>query len=216
MQIEEKDSSQENLKKEERGTEDENSPVSQAEKSFLQNAGIFFLELVKIVVLATITIVLVRYFLFKPFYVKGESMEPTFHEREYLIIDEITYRFRDPQRGEVVVFEAPFNNSEFYLKRVIGLPGERIKIEDNKVIVYNGTNPQGMVLEEIYLDEETPGSVSVTLGPGQFFVLGDNRDASFDSRRFGPVSKGEIVGRAWLRGWPFNKFGVYKKPEYNF
>jgi len=185
------------------------------EKSVIGMIGLFFLELIKVAVLAGVTIFLVRYFLFKPFYVKGQSMEPTFYEKEYLIIDEISYRFRGIERGEVVVFRAPFNQDDYYLKRVVGLPGERVKIEDNKVIIYNTLYPQGIVVEEGYLNNETDGSLTVTLGPDQYYVLGDNRDASFDSRRFGPVSRNVIIGRAWFRGWPFHRITTFEAPAYN-
>jgi len=184
-------------------------------KSIIGMIGLFFLELIKVAVLAGVTIFLVRYFLFKPFYVKGQSMEPTFYEKEYLIIDEISYRFRAIERGEVVVFSAPFNQADYYLKRVVGLPGERVKIEDNKVIIYNTLHPQGIVVEEGYLDDKTDGAFTVTLGPDQYYVLGDNRDASFDSRRFGPVSRKVIIGRAWLRGWPFHRITTFEAPAYN-
>lgn len=190
------------------------SGVSENEKNILSKAGLFFLELIKIAILAGITIGLVRYFLFKPFYVKGQSMEPNFYEKDYLIIDEISYRFKDPQRGEVVVFKSPVSD-DYYLKRIVGLPGERVKIETNKVIIYNEEYPQGIVVEEIYTEEKTPGSISEALGPTQFFVLGDNRDSSYDSRRFGPIERSAIVGRAWLRGWPFTRAEIFKAPGYN-
>ncbi len=189
--------------------------VPEQEKTFIGAAGLFFLELIKVAVLAGITIGLVRYFLFKPFYVKGQSMEPTFYEHEYLIIDEITYRLREPERGEIVVFRAPNSPKDYYLKRVIGLPGERVKVEGNKIIIYNDANPLGVVMEETYIEEETAGAVSQTLGPDQFFVLGDNRSASFDSRRFGPVSRDEIIGRAWFRGWPVARITKFSKPTYD-
>ena len=140
-------------------------------------------------------------------------MEPTFHERDYLIIDEISYRFRTPERGEIVVFKSPIN-TDFYLKRIIALPGERVKVENNTVIVYNEENPRGWVLPEVYLEEETPGSVSLTLGENEYFVLGDNRDSSFDSRRFGAIQKDVIVGRVWFRGWPFSRLSTFSLPEY--
>ena len=202
----------------------ENKPLEEDKKIKQQGAtkyligtiGLFFLELVKVVVLAGITIGLVRYFLFKPFYVKGQSMEPSFYSGEYLIIDELTYRFREPERGEVFVIKAPLaTTKDFYLKRVVALPGERVRVEDTKVIVYNNEYPKGIVLEESYLTEETPGSTNYTLGPDQYFVLGDNRDASFDSRRFGPIDRSDIVGRAWFRGWPFSRIGLFDTPDYN-
>ena len=178
--------------------------------------GLFFLELVKIAVLAGITIGVVRHFLFKPFYVKGQSMEPNFFSGDYLIIDELTYRFREPERGEVFVIKAPLpTTKDFYLKRVVAMPGERVRIEDNKVIIYNDSYPKGMVLKEPYLTEDTPGSVNYTLGPDQYFVLGDNRDASFDSRRFGPIDRKDIIGKTWLRGWPFTRVGLFDTPDYN-
>ena len=188
---------------------------AQTEKNFLGLAGLFFLELIKVAVLAGVTIFLVRYFLFKPFYVKGQSMEPTFYEKEYLIIDEISYRFRPPERGEVIVLRAPIDRREYYLKRIVGLPGDRVRVSDNHVIIYNQDHPEGRVIEETYLTETTPGTTTVTLGPEQYFVLGDNRDASFDSRRFGPIPRGDIIGRAWFRGWPFNRVSTFSAPEYN-
>lgn len=185
------------------------------ELSAFGKVGLFFLEIIKIGIFAGLTIAMVRYFLFKPFYVKGQSMEPTFYPKEYLIVDEISYRFREPERGDVVVFRSPVSTKEFYLKRVLGLPGERVKVENNKVIVYNDTYPQGIVVEESYLVERTPGETAVTLGPEEYFVLGDNRDASFDSRRFGAVHRKDIVGRTWLRGWPLNRVSTFKAPTYN-
>lgn len=177
-------------------------------------AALFFLEVVKIVVLACVTIALVRYFLFKPFYVRGQSMEPTFYEHEYLIVDELTYRFRQPERGEVVVFKAPSEPGEYYLKRVIGLPGEQVKVENNKVIIYNQEHPQGLVIQEAYLEKQTEGSVRLTLNDNEYFVLGDNRPESFDSRRFGAITRNDIVGRAVFRGWPLPRLGTFTTPNY--
>ncbi|MBU0660904.1 signal peptidase I [Patescibacteria group bacterium] len=178
--------------------------------------GLFFLELIKIAVLAGVTIVFIRYFLFKPFLVKGKSMEPTFYESEYLIINELSYRFIEPERGEVIVFEAPnVQEKDYYLKRIIGLPGERVRIEDQKVIVYNAENPEGVVVEEEYLIEETYGSIQYSLGEEEYFVMGDNRDESFDSRKFGPIHRDTIVGKTWIRGWPFTRVTIFDSPTYN-
>lgn len=189
--------------------------VGEKERGFLQKSGLFVLELIKLAIIAGITIGLVRYFLFKPFYVKGQSMEPNFEEKDYLIIDEITYRFREPERGEVVVLRAPLGNGDYYLKRIVGLPGERVKIDDNKVVIYNESHPQGLVMEESYLTEETAGSMIVTLGLDEYFVLGDNRNSSFDSRRFGPAKRNDIVGKTWLRGWPLTRISKFETPSYN-
>lgn len=183
-------------------------------------AGLAFLELVKIAVLAFVTIVVVRYFLFKPFYVKGASMEPNFHDHEYLIIDEITYRFREPERGEVIVFRYPGNlkEKEYYLKRIIGLPGERVKISEGKIIIYNDAHPEGIELNEPYLPDDlktTPDKIT-PVGPNQYFVLGDNRNNSSDSRRFGAFDRSFIVGRAWFRGWPVKRMQTFEAPQFNF
>lgn len=182
--------------------------------NFLISAGIFILEMVKVAVLAGITIALIRYYLFKPFYVKGASMEPNFHEKEYLIIDELSFRFREPVRGEVIVFRFPEDPKEYFLKRVIGLPGETVKVQGGKVYIYNSENPEGFLLDENYLPDSliTDGDRTTKVGENQLFVLGDNRPNSFDSRRFGPIDKSLVVGRAWLRGWPLNKLTVFSTP----
>ena len=185
---------------------------------YLADAGMVFLEFVKIAVLAGVTIVLVRYFLFKPFYVKGASMEPNFYDHEYLIIDEITYRFNNPERGDVIVFKYPENPKEYFLKRIIGLPGERVKISGGQVIIYNDRYPEGITINEEYLPKNlsTDGEKIVVLNKDQYFVLGDNRPNSYDSRRFGPVDRSLIVGRAWFRGWPINRMQFFSTPEFTF
>ena len=185
--------------------------------SYLASAGIFLLELVKVAVLAGITIAFVRYFLFKPFYVKGASMEPNFFDKEYLIIDELSYRLRPPQRGEVIVFKYPHNPKEFFLKRIIGLPGERVKVAEGKIMVYNQQHPEGVVLDEPYLSRDLDTGVEIikVLSANEYFVMGDNRQNSYDSRRFGPIDKSLIVGRAWFRGWPFNRAQIIPEPILN-
>lgn len=185
--------------------------------SYLASAGIFVLELVKVAVLAGVTIAFVRYFLFKPFYVKGASMEPNFFDKEYLIIDELSYRLRLPQRGEVVVFKYPENPKEFFLKRIIGLPGERIKVAEGRITIYNKEHPEGTILTEPYLpqDLQTIGERITTLSEDQYFVLGDNRPNSYDSRRFGAVDKSLVVGRVFFRGWPFNRAEIIPEPKLN-
>jgi len=197
--------------------DEENKPqnTGKAIAGTLMGIGLFLLELIKISLLAGVTIFLIRYYLFKPFYVKGQSMEPNFFEKEYLIIDEISYRLRAPERGEVIVFRYPENPKEYFLKRVIGLPGERVKISNNQVIIYNDQYPEGKKLEEDYIPPyvETLGDKITTLGSEQYFVLGDNRSNSLDSRRIGPIDKGYIVGRAWFRGWPVNRMQTFSAPE---
>jgi signal peptidase I len=187
--------------------------------SIWRTLGEFFVEIIKVVIISLAIIIPVRYFLIQPFYVKGASMEPSFHDHEYLIINEITYRFNDPDRGDIVVFRYPKDPSQYFIKRVIGLPGEKVKIKEGKVFVYNDEFPEGVILnEDVYLlEEETPhlGKTEFILEEDEYFVLGDNRDASLDSRRFGPVPERLIIGKAWVRGWPFEKITIFEAPEYN-
>jgi signal peptidase I len=168
-------------------------------------------EVVKVVVISLAIIIPVRAFLLQPFYVKGASMEPNFEDREYLLIDEISYRIRDPKRGEVVVFRYPKDPSQFFIKRVIGLPGESIHVADDRIVV------NGRVLDEsAYLasDVLTSGTVDLTLGQDEYMVFGDNRMASLDSRIFGAVPRSDIVGKAWIRAWPFTRISHFSAPVY--
>lgn len=172
---------------------------------------IFTWEVVKIVIISLAIVIPVRYYLIQPFFVRGASMEPNFDNGQYLVIDEISYRFSEPARGEVVVFKFPNDTSQYYIKRIIGLPGEKIEVKDNQIILYNQEFPQGKVLEEssYMLKGETFGDVEIDLNGGEYFVLGDNRQASFDSRQWGALSEEYIIGRVWLRAWPFNAAKIF-------
>ena len=177
----------------------------------------FFLEMIQVVAISLAIIIPVRYFLIQPFYVKGASMEPNFFDHEYLVIDELSYRFHDPQRGEVIVFHYPNDPKNYFIKRVIGLPGETVEIAGGQVKIYNDKYPNGIVLDErTYLDDVyTAQTRTETLKAGEYFVLGDNRAASLDSRYFGPISRSVIVGRAWVRGWPLDRWKVFQPASYN-
>ncbi|MBI4437931.1 signal peptidase I [Candidatus Uhrbacteria bacterium] len=176
----------------------------------------FLLEVVQIVVISSAIIIPIRYFLIQPFYVKGASMEPNFYDHEYLIIDELSYRFRDPMRGEIVVFRYPRDPSQFFIKRVVALPGETVEITDGHVFIYNDEHPNGLRLEEPYLDgERTNGKERVTLGGDEYFVLGDNRDSSLDSRSFGTLDRDNLIGRVWVRGLPLSRLSTFDLPVYN-
>ncbi len=188
------------------------------EQTFGQQALIFFWEAFKVVVISLAIIVPVRFFLIKPFYVKGASMEPNFHDREYLIVDEITYRFNHPERGEVIVFKDPFNSGQFFIKRVIGLPGEKVRITDGRVFISEDGSSPVVALEEDYLlpATATNGNIEFSLDVDEYFLLGDNRNSSLDSRAFGPLEREAIVGRVLWRGWPLNKVGfLIKDIDYN-
>jgi signal peptidase I len=179
----------------------------------------FFWELIKVFLLAMAIIVPIRYFLVQPFFVRGASMEPNFQDGEYLVVDEISYRMRDPRRGEVIVFQFPRNPSQYYIKRIVGLPGETVVVDDGQVKIQNDVYAQGVLLDEsqYLLDSvRTGGTVSIVLGEEEYFVLGDNRPASSDSRSWGVLGKDGIVGRAWIRAFPFDNLGLIplERPGY--
>ncbi len=179
----------------------------------------FLFELVKIVAISLVIIIPIRYFLIQPFYVKGSSMEPSFYDHEYLIVDEISYRFKDPQRGDVIVFRYPRNPQEYFIKRIVGTPGDKIQIKDGGIYIYNIDNPQGVAIDEPYLLDGTKtyslAKEVITLGEEEYYVFGDNRNSSKDSRSFGAVKRSFIIGRVLLRGWPFDRVGFFEAMEYN-
>lgn len=187
----------------------------------------FIVEVVKMFFLALVIIVPVRVFLFQPFFVRGQSMEPNFSDREYLIVNEFGYKrtamdlfgkrvtlvepHKTFERGDVVVFRAPVRGKQYYIKRIIGLPGERVVVADGEVRIFNAAHPDGMVLDErAYLPagRKTGGEADVTLTKDQYYVLGDNRPASSDSRVFGPIGKGTVMGRAAVRAWPVKRMDL--------
>ena len=161
----------------------------------------FISELVHVVIISLAIIIPIRYFLIQPFYVKGASMEPNFYDKEYLIIDEISYRFEEPKRGDIVVFRYPNDPRQYFIKRIVGLPGEYIKIADGNVYIYESEDGEGGLLDErAYLgDKKTNGNKEETLEARQYFLLGDNRGSSLDSRTFGGVDRSFLIGKVWLR-----------------
>ena len=176
----------------------------------------FIFDIIETVVLALAIFVVIYLFLFQPHQVKGASMEINFHDGEYILTDKISYRLNDPERGNVVVFKAPRNPELDYIKRIIGLPGEKIKIENNSIFI------NGKKLEEEYLPEDfkTSGGLflqkdkEIIIPENSYFVLGDNRSHSSDSREWGSIQKENIVGKAFLRYWPPQKIGILPKVEY--
>lgn len=175
----------------------------------------FVLDVVKIVVIALAVVIPIRYFLFQPFFVKGQSMEPNFENGDYLIVDELSYRLREPQRGEVIVFKYPGNLSQRYIKRIIGLPGETVEIKEGKIVV-SSQGTKYVLDESRYLppDFKTLGENFFTLGQNEYFVLGDNRFFSSDSRRWGPLPQEDIIGRVFLRILPFAALAKIEVPAY--
>lgn len=143
-------------------------------------------------------------------------MVPNFQDKEYLIVDELSYRFSAPKRGEVVVFKYPVDIKQYFIKRIVALPGESVTIGAGKILVVNDEYPGGIFLDEEYLEEgvSTYGEITINLGEDEYVVLGDNRKSSLDSRNFGTLSRELIVGKVWLRGWPIDRAGVFEKPAY--
>lgn len=153
----------------------------------------------------------VRFFIAAPYIVSGASMEPTLRPFNYLIIDRISYQFEEPERGEIIVFQFPYDPSRSIIKRVIGLPGETIILDESSITVQNDEHPDGFTLPESYLAPERVRDthMTVTLGDDEYFVLGDNREASADSRSWGALPREFIVGRAFLRLFPFNEIDIW-------
>ncbi len=186
--------------------------------SFTKSFVSFIFEVLKVVVISLVIIIPIRYFLIQPFYVRGASMEPNFYDNEYLIINEISYRFSDPDRGDVVVIREKKDVDDYLIKRIIALPNEKVQIMGGVVNIFNDENPEGIILEENYLKKNifTSGNSTTTLKDQEYFVMGDNRSSSLDSRSFGPIIKDDIVGRAWIRAWPLYKATYFTSPIYNF
>lgn len=162
----------------------------------------FWKELVRLAVIAIVVVIPFRLFIAQPFVVEGASMDPTFANGQYLIVDELTYHFSTPDRGSVLIFKYPKDPSKYFIKRVIGLPGETVNINSGKVTIVSSTHPSGLTLDEPYVKLSKSDTSSFTLGAKEYFVMGDNRAGSADSRLWGPVPQGNIIGRPFLRLWP--------------
>ncbi len=181
----------------------EQKPVKQG---FWANAG----EFVRFAGIVIIIVFCVRYFIAQPFIVSGTSMVPTFQNSNYLIIDELSYRFQEPHRGDVVVFHPPIDMKTYYIKRIIGIPGDTVNVKNGIVTITNTEHPDGIVLEEPYLNKDTQAeNITLKVTPGNYFVMGDNRAVSFDSRRWGLLPKENITGRAFLRLLPLNEIDLF-------
>ncbi|MFC1802171.1 signal peptidase I [Patescibacteria group bacterium] len=174
-----------------------------------ENKENFFIEILKFSLIAIFIVLPFRIFIAQPFIVNGSSMDDTFANGNYLIVDQISYKFKEPERGEVIVFRYPKDQTKFFIKRIIGLPEETVQIKDLKVTITNKKNPDGFELEEPYIKTLTQRNVTTTLGKGEYFVMGDNRNASSDSRIWGSLSEDLITGRTFLRLFPPQKISIF-------
>lgn len=165
-------------------------------------------EIVRFSIIAILIVIPIRMFIAQPFIVSGASMDDTFHSGEYLIVDQVSYYFEQPNRGDVVVFRYPRDPSKFFIKRVIGVPGDTVHIDSSTVTISNEEYPDGFVLNEPYIKSmDGANSLTETLGDREYFVMGDNRDQSSDSRAWGVLQEERIIGRALVRLFPPDEIG---------
>ena len=187
---------------------------NQNKESYIKKYSSTAWEFLKVVIIALIIVLPIRYFIFQPFIVKGESMVPNFQQGDYLIVDEVSYKIHQPERGDVVVLKYPLDTRQRFIKRIIGLPGETIDIQAGIIrIAKDGNN---IILDEKkYLPNiTTTGSIHVVLGENTYYVLGDNRQFSSDSRIWGVLPKEDIVGKVFVRLYPVNSISYIRPIAY--
>lgn len=172
-------------------------------------------DVVKFALITLIIIIPIRLYVAQPFIVSGDSMFPTFHNGEYLIVDELSYDFKSPARGDVIIFRFPEDPSKYFIKRVIGLPGETVTVSGGHVYVTTADG-QRLTLTESYLKQPTNKPVVTKVPAGQYFVMGDNRLVSYDSRYWGPVEMKYIRGRALVRLFPPNLISLFPGEYHNY
>jgi len=190
------------------------SSVEGQKKSHVKMILYNFFNFLKTIALIVILAFIIRIFLIQPFIVEGQSMDPAFSDRDYLITEKVSYHFKDPVRGEVIIFHPPEDPNINYIKRVVGLPGDKIQIKDGGVYI----NGQRLIEPYLASNEGTlvPNQTysSLTLNSNQFYVLGDNRNHSRDSRELGPIPRENIVSHVWFRLYPFNKIRTFSSVNY--
>lgn len=183
----------------------ESVPTPEKRHSFKTEAW----ETIRFIFIALIIVIPIRMFVAQPFIVSGASMDPTFEENQYLIVDELSYRLGEPSRGDVVIFKYPRNPDQYFIKRIIGLPGETVTVGEHGIVSIKNTSGTVITLNEPYIVFKKDDSKSQTLGADEYFMMGDNRAGSFDSRAWGPVKRDLIIGRALVRLFPFSTISVF-------
>ena len=176
-----------------------------------------FGELIRFALIALIVVIPIRLFVAEPFIVRGSSMVPTFQDKDYLIVDKISYELGSPKRDDVVIFRFlgnPNGGTVFYIKRIIGLPGETVDIKGNDVTITTESHSKTFKLEQPFVENPANNITHFELKEDEYFVMGDNRSASSDSRYWGAVKRSQMVGRAFLRLWPVGKIDLW--PGYYF
>lgn len=179
---------------------------------FIKRLGEFFLDILEVFVTSFAIFLFVYLLILQPHKIKGNSMEPNFHDGEYLLTDKLSYRFKEPARGDVIVFKPPVSQEDEYIKRIIALPGETISIKNGKFYINGKMLIENYIPSSIYTKGKTflPNDKEITVPQGSYFVAGDNRESSSDSRYWGFITKGDISGKAWFIYWPIKSMGIIK------
>lgn len=162
----------------------------------------------KFIFIIIIVLLPIRLFVAEPFLVYGSSMEPNFETGDYLIVDELSYKLTAPKRGDVIVLKPPYDLTKHFIKRIVGLPGETIDVKGNVVTIFNKENPNGFVLKEPYITFKSDKESHIALSSTEYFVMGDNRTESYDSRSWGPLPTEDITGKAFLRLYPLHSISI--------
>jgi signal peptidase I len=163
--------------------------------------------------------VMIYLFIMSPQEINGQSMDPTFHNAEYILTNKIEYKITNPKRGDIVIFKSPRDKDIDYIKRIIGLPGDIVRISNNSFYINGKKLDESQYIKpEVYLYGGTflPENQDFAVPEGKYFVIGDNRPHSSDSREFGPIGKEDFIGQAFFRYWPPQRLGFIAKPSYSF
>lgn len=169
----------------------------------------FFKETAQFVLVAVAIALPIRFFVAQPFIVRGDSMLPTFKNSQYLIIDQLSYRFNEPERGDIVVLHNPLLKRQYNIKRVIGLPNETVTVKNSAIHIKQSDGVEFDLEEPYVTTSRLEASHMFELGPDEYFVAGDNRSVSADSRNWGALKRKEIAGRVFIRLWPPTKIGIF-------
>jgi signal peptidase I len=187
---------------------------TQKRKPFFQTGLGQVIENILYIIGAILLAAIIQAFIIRPFIVSGTSMDPVIQNGQYLLVDEVSYHFESPQRGDVIVFKAPPEPTKYYIKMIVGLPGETVKITDGKVTIINSAHPQGFTLSEPFITHPSYDSGTYVVPQGEYFVMGDNRAGSYDSRSWGFLPYANIRGRALLRLIPVNDISLFPGKEH--
>lgn len=180
----------------------------------------FLWDLIKTAIIVVVLAFVIKFFLIQPFIVDGSSMQPNFESNEYLLAEKVSYYLSSPKRGDVIIFHPPGQSNVNYIKRIIGMPGEKITIADNQIKIINAQYPNGFILAEPYIPHNFKTLTSENqnqydVSSNEYFVLGDNREHSSDSREWGTLPKENIIGRAWIDIYPLSDFGIVERAKFS-